>query len=237
MAETSDGRCVLQFHRPAGAVLFELELDSADRSYRINGAILEGYSRAQMRDLRIAVRVDAQDLVLTDSGDALGEYLQKTGTGTPIGPFFAVLDDSKAERLELTTGSKVHALTMTGYDQAREELRECISAFLTVADPGRGPRLIAFDGLSDLKAAAWRQRLLSQDLHATLTVDPEGKPTDCALSRRFRRKATRLALCRPLLETMVFDPARDASGQPVEGTYKTAIGFEMMMGSDGYLKD
>ncbi|MEM6858881.1 MAG: hypothetical protein AAF559_13535 [Pseudomonadota bacterium] len=101
----------------------------------------------------------------------------------------------------------------------------------------QGPVLIEFEGLRDLVGAASRNRLLSQKLGYTLRVDATGALNACELARRFRRKATRLALCRPLLNTMTFEPARDAAGEPVEGIYEGVIDFQMWMKGDGHLKD
>jgi len=98
---------------------------------------------------------------------------------------------------------------------------------------GSGPQLIAFDGVQQLTQAASRQRMLTQMLGYTLTVDAAGNATECTLSRKFRRKATELALCRPLLRFSRFEPARDAAGNAVEGTYSGTIDFKMLMSGKG----
>ncbi|QUL38939.1 hypothetical protein [Erythrobacter sp. JK5] len=100
----------------------------------------------------------------------------------------------------------------------------------------RGPVLVSFDGGHQLAREASRQRLLSQILHYALTIDADGKPIGCALSYKFRRKATEIALCRPLLKYMRFEPARDADGNAVPGTFTGAIDFDMWMTQRGYLE-
>lgn len=98
-----------------------------------------------------------------------------------------------------------------------------------------GAKLISFDGVHQLRAEASRQNLLAQKLGFRLTIDETGKPVDCELNRAFRRKATEIALCRPLLKYMKFEPARDESGKPYASVYRSVIDFRMSMGQDGYL--
>ena len=101
----------------------------------------------------------------------------------------------------------------------------------------RGPVLIAFEGGHELGVSAARQRMLSQKLGYTLTVDSEGKVTDCAIDYDFRRLATKIAMCRPFLKHMTFEPALDDGGNPTVGTYEFEVDFNMMIGQDGYLEE
>ncbi|WP_152434392.1 hypothetical protein [Erythrobacter sp. THAF29] len=87
----------------------------------------------------------------------------------------------------------------------------------------RDPVLVEFKGGEALAVAVYRQRMLSRMINYTLTVDADGKPTECALTPKLRRKATRVAICRPLLKYMKFEPARDAQGNPTIGQYSSAI--------------
>ncbi|WP_407874017.1 hypothetical protein [Qipengyuania nanhaisediminis] len=87
------------------------------------------------------------------------------------------------------------------------------------------PVLVSFDGGHALAVAVYRQRMLARTITYTLTVDEQGTPTDCTLNPHFRRKATRSAICRPLLRHMRFEPARNAAGEPVIGTYTDGIGL------------
>ena len=237
VADTSEDRCALQYYQPTDEVLFELALDVEDGSYSVNGMILLGYSRAQMQSLRITASLDDQTIVLMDSWEGLGRYLTEKQLGTPVPAFFRAMDSRNQQTLELDTGGNRQSLSLEGYDAARETLSECVNAFFYRTETSSQPRLIAFTGLRELAGVAGRQNLLAQNLEYTLTIDPTGKPTSCEYSRRFRRKATRIALCRPLLKTMTFEPARDASGQAVEGRYTGTIDFQMWMGKDGYLKN
>lgn len=123
----------------------------------------------------------------------------------------------------------------------------CVAAFATAtpigaqSDDARAqplphpPILIDFDGLPQLTGVARRQRMLSQQLEYTLLVDDAGIPVRCDLARDYRRNATEIALCRPLLDHMRFEPARSADGKPVAGRYSGTITFRMWMGKDGHL--
>ena len=57
----------------------------------------------------------------------------------------------------------------------------------------------------------------------TLTVDAEGKPVGCSFSRDFRMLVTERDVCRSFLRSVTFEPARDAQGNPVIGTYEGEI--------------
>lgn len=65
--------------------------------------------------------------------------------------------------------------------------------------------------------------MVSQVLEYKLAVDAEGKPVGCSFSRDFRMVVTEREVCRSLLRSVTFDPARDAQGSPVAGTYEGEI--------------
>lgn len=65
--------------------------------------------------------------------------------------------------------------------------------------------------------------MLSQVLGYKLTIDAEGRPVDCRFSRDFRMVATERDVCRAFLRSTTFEPARDAQGNPVAGTYEDEI--------------
>lgn len=92
---------------------------------------------------------------------------------------------------------------------------------------------VSFDGVKKLSAEATRVGMLSQVLTYTLTIGPDGKPTDCEFDRTFRRKYVEIALCRPLVKYHRFEPARDANGQPVEGRYSATLDFRMFFNANG----
>lgn len=86
-----------------------------------------------------------------------------------------------------------------------------------------GPVLLSFDGGEALAVAVYRQRMLTAVINYTLTVDTEGRAVDCEIVPRFRRRAPEIAICRPLMKYMVFEPARDEAGRAITGTYSDAI--------------
>ncbi len=98
------------------------------------------------------------------------------------------------------------------------------------------PKLISFDGAYELAAEASRVGMLSQVLTYTLSVGADGKPTDCEINRKFRRKYVKIALCRPMLKHHTFEPARDANGRAVTGTYEVTVDFRMFFNADGSSK-
>lgn len=65
--------------------------------------------------------------------------------------------------------------------------------------------------------------MLSQVIGYTLDVDAEGKATDCHFSRRFKSRYTREQLCEAFREATGFQPARDAQGNAVAGTYQGEV--------------
>lgn len=65
--------------------------------------------------------------------------------------------------------------------------------------------------------------MLSQVLGYSLSVDADGKATDCRFSRRFKSRYTRDQLCTAFMESTRFHPARGASGAAVGGTYEGEI--------------
>lgn len=87
------------------------------------------------------------------------------------------------------------------------------------------PSLKAFDGIHHLAQEASRQRIQSQELGYTVSVDSQGNVSDCTLDRNFRRKATKIALCRPLIKYLKFEPALDAQGNAVAGFYSSTFYF------------
>ncbi len=103
----------------------------------------------------------------------------------------------------------------------------CSETFST-SSSARAPVLISFDGVDQLAQEALRQRMITRTLGFTLTIDAEGNPAGCELSYRFRLKATRIAMCRPLLNYMRFEPAVDSNGAPTTGTYSSE--FDLYMG-------
>jgi hypothetical protein len=95
-----------------------------------------------------------------------------------------------------------------------------------------GPRLISFDGLRELTGVASRVGMLAQRLDFTLEVGADGVPTGCTLSRRFRSPLVAKQLCEVLVRRSRFEPARDAWGTAVNGSYVGRINFDMPIKPD-----
>ena len=94
------------------------------------------------------------------------------------------------------------------------------------------PQLVAFDGLKELVGVSSRLGMLAQRLDYTIEVGPDGLPTSCALSRKFRSPLVSKQLCEVLMRRSRFAPARDAWGTAVRGTYTGRITFDMSIKPD-----
>lgn len=89
----------------------------------------------------------------------------------------------------------------------------------------RPARLIAFTGEQELLKESSRLRVWRSDLDYTLAVDPAGRPTHCELTVKFRMSYVNDRLCSVLLRTHSFEPAHDASGAAIEGTYAGHLNY------------
>lgn len=94
------------------------------------------------------------------------------------------------------------------------------------------PRLIAFDGLHELTGVSARLGMLAQQLDYTIEVAADGSPTGCKVSRKFRSPLVNKQLCEVLTRRSRFEPARDAWGTAVGGTYIGRITFDMPIKPD-----
>ena len=86
-------------------------------------------------------------------------------------------------------------------------------------------KLVSWDGDIELFKTSRRLRIWRSHLAYTLTVDSEGKVTDCELTESFRMKSVTTSLCDILSEHHTFEPALDATGQPTEGSYSARISY------------
>lgn len=84
------------------------------------------------------------------------------------------------------------------------------------------PQLVEID-YKTLYRRMMQLGMVSQVLGYTLAVDEAGQPTDCALSRKFRSPFTTKALCKELMATTTFEPARDVQGNAVAGTFEAKV--------------
>ena len=86
-------------------------------------------------------------------------------------------------------------------------------------------RLIAFDGAQEFLKESSRLRVWRGEVGYTLQVDTAGKPTGCELENKFRRTYVNVKLCEVLMKHHSFEPARDASGTPVGGSYEGRLNY------------
>ncbi|MHA7818061.1 MAG: hypothetical protein ACX930_00260 [Erythrobacter sp.] len=229
-AKSDEDHCDLRFYRDGMMVM--MIRNRGQGSYSLSG---EAFRMPESdRDVTGAMRVVAGgDVVLLNgSMEEMQEQAMRTREH-PLALFFAVMADKQAFTLD--TEREEQEIPLAGFDPVASEFNNC-SQRLYLASGPHAPRLIDFDGLQQLGAEASRQRLLSEKIGYTFTVDAQGKATDCKLSRDFRRRAVTIALCRPFLEHATFEPARDAQGNPVEGTFFIEVDFDMWMTQRGYLE-
>lgn len=95
-----------------------------------------------------------------------------------------------------------------------------------------GPQLIAFDGVRELGSTAARLGMLTQVLEFEIEVGVDGVPTGCALTRKFRSPSVSRQLCDILVRQSRFEPAVDATGNAVAGTYRGRIDFRSFIDPD-----
>jgi hypothetical protein len=89
-------------------------------------------------------------------------------------------------------------------------------------------RLIAFDGEREFLKTSSRLRVWRGEVAYQLEVDAAGKPTDCRLVDEFRMNYVNDKLCEVLIAHHSFEPALDASGAPVEGSYSGQLNYQEM---------
>jgi len=86
-------------------------------------------------------------------------------------------------------------------------------------------RLIEFTGDREFLKASSRLRVWRSDVGYTLEVNAAGAPTECALTERFRMTYVNDKLCEVLMKHHSFEPALDAAGAPVEGSYEGRLNY------------
>jgi hypothetical protein len=94
------------------------------------------------------------------------------------------------------------------------------------------PQLLAFDGVRELAGTAARLGMLTQVLEFSIAVDAQGTATGCTLARKFRSPSVSRQLCDILVRNSRFQPAVDATGNPVSGTYRGRIDFRSFVNPD-----
>ncbi len=219
--------CALELTDPTGTALFKFD-QQFDR-YALAGELIDRFSPEDGSTPLVLFRAGTETVFLAGPPDSY----ERTNWDPPIQRITTLAEGEKP--LVLTIDETETELPRAGFAEAGKEMRECLKIRLATKG-ARGPVFVSFDGIHQLASEATRQRMLSQKLGFTLTIDATGKPIECELSRKFRRRATEVALCRPLLKHMRFEPAIDSDGNPTTGRYKSEIDFDMWMTQRGYLE-
>ncbi len=231
-----DGSCSITYSEGEGRPFLILN-QASENAYGIGGTAIDGIDFESGENPEITAKAGGKSVALLGPEVTSMRRANRWGGGGPIFELGTLLEDQ--ESFVLRVAGSEYEVPLDGFDEAHAALLECtkeLTAQALVQAGGRAPQLIAFEGMERLGAEASRQRLLSEKLGYTITVDAQGKPTDCALSREFRRRATEIALCRPFLRDATFEPALDAEGNAVEGTFFIEVDFDMWMTQRGYLE-
>jgi hypothetical protein len=89
-------------------------------------------------------------------------------------------------------------------------------------------RLIEFTGDREFLKESSRLRVWRGEVGYTLDVDSAGMPIGCHLTEEFRMNYVNDKLCEVLIKHHNFEPAKDANGAPVEGSYEGRLNFVEM---------
>ena len=104
-------------------------------------------------------------------------------------------------------------------DQAIEEA-------VAIEAAGASPvRLVEWTGDFELMKTSRRMRVWRSHLAYRLTVDAQGNVTGCELTETFRLRRVSDRLCDVLSAHHTFEPAHDASGNPIEGSYSSRLSY------------
>lgn len=93
-------------------------------------------------------------------------------------------------------------------------------------------RLIEFTGDREFLKESSRLRVWRGEVGYILEVDAAGTPVDCELTEEFRMNYVNAKLCEVLMKHHSFEPAVDASGTPVEGSYEGRLNFMEIRAKD-----
>ena len=231
---TGNSACAVEYNSPdpEDGLFFSLQM-RGDASLAMSGSMFDRYTSTKKSPESMEVTAGDRRLVLLGSDDAMEAYADQRRFSSPVEDFIALAADH--DEAILVVDGQSTSIPLAGLDDIKMQYAECRVGMLG-ASAASAPILRGFDGINQVGAAAARERLLSEALLFTLNVDEAGQVTGCSLSRKFRRKATELALCRPMMKYTRFDPARDAQGNPVAGDYEMKVDFNMWMTQRGYLE-
>lgn len=74
---------------------------------------------------------------------------------------------------------------------------------------------------------SWINRGFSGVAGFALAIDAQGRISDCTITRSTGHDALDAATCRLLERRARFDPARDGAGDPVAGTYRSSVNWQI----------
>lgn len=86
-------------------------------------------------------------------------------------------------------------------------------------------RLIEFTGDREFLKESSRLRVWRGEVGYTLEVNAAGMPFDCHLTEEFRMNYVNNKLCEVLIKHHTFEPASDANGAAITGTYAGRLNF------------
>lgn len=112
------------------------------------------------------------------------------------------------------------AIFLTPAAMARDD-----AAVSHAASEARPVQLVSWDGDFELMKESQRMRIWRSHIAYRLTVDAQGKVTDCEMTEAFRMRRINDSLCDILSEHHTFEPALDADGNPVEGSYSATMSY------------
>lgn len=236
-----DEKCWLELVDADESSMVLMSVQSGD-IYRVSSILTHGPAEDGAIPI-LTARFAGGDVLLMGTAEMIGAQATGKPNGHPVALFIEAAGG--ADEFVLDDGSEQRTLPLTGFEEAGRAMGECARRVSTPNAAGgiepagslaREARLVSFDGVQQLGAEASRQRLLSENIGYTFTIDARGGVTDCRLSRDFRRRAVTIALCRPFQKHAIFEPALDAAGNPVEGTFSIEVDFDMWMSQQGYLE-
>ena len=170
VAERDDG-CAVEHYPdgPEGGLQFSL-LRQADTGYSMSGLAFERYTETGERPQRIEVTADGRMILLLGPPYEMGQQARRWASSHPVDEFFAIA--SGANEFTVAVDGKKTTVSLAGFAAVRTEYDACIERMATIGP--NAPVLIEFNGMNQLAAEAGRQRMLSQKLGYTLTIDAKG---------------------------------------------------------------
>ena len=117
------------------------------------------------------------------------------------------------------------ALTLSPAALAKDDDGGHVEGVAVATGEASPVRLVEWTGDFELMKTSRRMRVWRSHLAYKLTVSAEGEVTDCELTESFRMRRVSDRLCDVLSQHHIFEPAHDADGAPVEGSYTSRISY------------